>query len=115
MLVAVFFTGHFHLCWLLCLELLLATPTCTIITRLKPEHESCRLPSQHKMLERIVHLLKKHFISVDISQWMPFAEEAIQLVYTWAQHPDTICQLLVKDLAKLCFQHEGTFTIVVLI
>jgi len=92
------------------LGLLLATPTCTIITRLKPEQENCRLPSQHKLLERILHLLKTRFTSVDSCHWMPFSEEAIQLVYTWAQHPDTLCQLLLRDLTKLCFKSQGIVT-----
>ena len=87
--------------------MLLASQTCSIIVRIKDGQESTRLPTHHRMFECIVQLLKTHFTDLNSSQWAPFCEQAVQVVYLWAQHPDSICQQLLQDLTRMCFQSEG--------
>lgn len=40
------------------------------------------------------------FERTDVSQWLPLVEEAINAVYTLAEHPDVICGQVLKDLAN---------------
>ena len=83
---------------------LFASHTCSIMRRLKKKiNDTCRLPNQHRMFEQLLILLTTHFTSSQTSQWCPFCEQALGVVYDWAQHPDWFAERLLKNLSNAVF------------
>ncbi|KAJ8320625.1 hypothetical protein KUTeg_002212 [Tegillarca granosa] len=62
--------------------------------------EPFRLPQDHEMFTRLQHLLITGVSQVNINHWIPFAEQAINVIYKLAEHPDSISSTIIKKLSE---------------
>jgi hypothetical protein len=56
--------------------------------------------------QRLNDILVSSITSPVQGMWVPMAEEAINVVYNLAEHPDKICGHLIKNLIKKIFGEE---------
>ena len=43
---------------------------------------------------------------LDQRHWVPMAEQATNVIYKLAEHPDTICSTIIKRVAKVVVSHS---------
>lgn len=55
------------------------------------------------MFLRLSEILVNSITSSVQGMWVPMAEEAINVIYNLAEHPDTICCNLIKNLIEKVF------------
>ena len=58
------------------------------------------------MFRRLHDILLNSITSSMQGMWVPMAEEAINVIYNLGEHPEKICDLLVKSLIKKIFGQE---------
>ncbi|XP_061198116.1 condensin complex subunit 1-like [Saccostrea echinata] len=95
-------------------DFILARDTCLALLKLGPpkkvqgqlQAEPFRFPQNHDMFDRIQTLLINGVQQLDNPYWIPFAEQAINVIYKLAEHPDIICGDIIKALAKEVIKAE---------
>ncbi|CAB4020158.1 condensin complex subunit 1-like isoform X1 [Paramuricea clavata] len=95
-------------------DALLVRDTCTILLTLNKNEEKVRddkqgplrFSSDHMAFQRLNDILVSSITSPVQGMWVPMAEEAINVVYNLAEHPDKICGHLIKNLIKKIFGEE---------
>jgi condensin complex subunit 1 len=97
-------------------DFLLARDTCLALIKLAPKSKSVdkpyRFSPDHELFERLSHLLVDGITQLDKVNWIPMAEQAINLIYRLAERPDTICGDIVRRQASqiLAFKCEERAT-----
>ncbi|XP_022328669.2 condensin complex subunit 1-like isoform X1 [Crassostrea virginica] len=89
-------------------DFILARDTCLALLKLGPpkrvqgqlQAEPLRFPQNYQMFERLQTLLIDGVQQLDNPHWIPFGEQAINVIYKLAEHPDIICGDVIKALAK---------------
>lgn len=65
-----------------------------------------RFSPDHVMFQRLDEILVSSIMSPIQGMWVPMAEQAINVVYNLAEHPDKICGQLIKKLIRKIFGSE---------
>ena len=65
------------------------------------EPEPCfRLEQTHQIFHQLHEILVNNFTDISKEHWLPMADEAIRVIYALAEHPDFICEEIIKDLLE---------------
>lgn len=92
-------------------DLTLARNCCIALQRLArgKGKESPRLPSSHQLFNRLASLMVEEIGNVDTVLWCPFAEHAIATIFKLAEHPDTVCEEVLRRMCQVVLgdQEEG--------
>lgn len=90
-----------------CHDMQLVQNTCTALQRAVSDNtkiedaEPCyRFEARHPMFVRLQDILLSNFNQVDKVHWMTVASEAVRVIYTLADHPDAICENLVRQFMR---------------
>ncbi|XP_074654081.1 condensin complex subunit 1-like isoform X2 [Tubulanus polymorphus] len=97
-------------------DLMLARDACIMLLRIggsvKPKAgqtvEPFRLSESHSIFTELQNLLYEGFFIKDDNHWVPMAEQAVNVIYKLAEHPDTICGNVIKRLLKQVFTDSST-------
>ena len=65
-----------------------------------------RFPSDHVMFRRLSDVLLNSITSAMHGMWVPMAEEAINVIYNLGEHPEKICDHLIKNLMEKIFGRD---------
>lgn len=68
------------------------------------EHDEKNFYKLKLKLEKCVYLLGVQ--QLENSYWIPFGEQAVNVIYKLAEHPDIICGDIIKALAKEVIKAE---------
>lgn len=55
------------------------------------------------MFQQIHTILTSELTNTETSHWSPLAEQAIATIYTLSDHPDELCETLLKTLTEKVF------------
>ncbi|KAI0222051.1 Condensin complex subunit 1 [Lamellibrachia satsuma] len=92
----------------------LAADTCTVLLKLAGKHKAkvgstvkpYKFPQQHKIFERLSHLIITGVSRLELCQWIPMAEQAVCVIYRLAEHPDCICTNIIKHVAETAMNYH---------
>ncbi|XP_048728818.2 condensin complex subunit 1-like isoform X3 [Ostrea edulis] len=95
-------------------DLVLARDTCLALLKIGPpkkvqgqlQAEPLRFCQNHQMFNRLQTLLINGVQMLDNPYWIPFGEQAVNVIYKLAEHPDIICGDIIKALAKEVIKAE---------
>ena len=96
------------------IDLLLAKLTCVALQKLanrrtqrgETAKKPFRLPPSHQMFQQIHTILTSELTNTETSHWSPLAEQAIATIYTLSDHPDELCETLLKKLTEKVFSSD---------
>lgn len=99
-----------------CDKLLLARDTCSAIQKLlKKEKNSTgnngepfRLPSDHNLFKKLEVVLQESLFTMEVLTWIPFSEQALNVIYNLAESPDTIAGRILKMFVKTLMGDENS-------
>ncbi|XP_060069329.1 condensin complex subunit 1-like [Ylistrum balloti] len=57
-----------------------------------------RLPQNHDMFTRLSDILVKGVADVENRYWIPLAEQAVKVIYKLSNHPDAVCQEIIRKV-----------------
>ncbi|KAJ7379614.1 meiotic chromosome condensation [Desmophyllum pertusum] len=88
-------------------DFLLARDTCVALLKLGKTHkkpgcsaeEPFRFASSHVIFERLTGILVSGVRKLDNPEWSPMMEQALNVIYFLAEHPETIAENLIKKIA----------------
>lgn len=88
-------------------DFLLARDTCVALLKLGKTHkkpgcsaeEPFRLASSHVIFERLTAIVVSGVRKLDKPEWTPMMEQALNVIYFLAEHPEKIAENLVKKIA----------------
>lgn len=59
------------------------------------------------IFQRLTDIVVSGITSAFGGMWVPMAEEAVNVIYELAEHPDEICGTLIKNLLVQIFSNQG--------
>ncbi|KAK3726740.1 hypothetical protein QZH41_008305, partial [Actinostola sp. cb2023] len=98
-------------------DFLLARDTCVALLKIikskKPgnaEEEPFRFSYSHEIFERLTHLIVTGISKVDDIHFAPMAEQAINVIYTLSEHPEMVCENIIRKLVTCLIVRKDTQT-----
>ncbi|RWS27166.1 condensin complex subunit 1-like isoform X1 [Leptotrombidium deliense] len=86
-------------------DLLLVTNTCIALRkavdnqgRLDLKQSPYRFERDHKLFERLSHILVITFQNLNVHNWGSMCDEALKVIFLMAENPDFICETIVKSM-----------------
>ncbi|XP_031564431.1 condensin complex subunit 1-like [Actinia tenebrosa] len=95
-------------------DFLLARDTCVALLKLNKKsktsrggtEEPFRFPASHAIFERLSQIIVSGIRKVEDTHWIPMAEQAINVIYALSEHPDTICEEIIRKIAVCLIDKE---------
>ncbi|KAK3104798.1 hypothetical protein FSP39_010318 [Pinctada imbricata] len=95
-------------------DFILARDTCLALLKLGTKKkaqgalppEPYRLPQGHEMFTRLHDILVNGSSQLNNPYWVPLSEQAVNVIYKLAEHPDVICGDIIKQMAKEVIKAE---------